>query len=211
MQMLQGIESGVASINGGNSNHQTTTNLTEVYNNPELDNLDLIIQEAFVPTDQFDFVNSAAKVVNRRVSKLPRLSPSTAMSELAVINKNSEDHEREWKMEQERNKEEWKREREEREDERQRMREERDREEKQKEREWERKREEREEERERKRQDREEERERKREEREEREQEKNREMVRSLAVIMATVYAGRPADPNNLPNDEKGGESKSSR
>jgi hypothetical protein len=36
-------------------------------------------------------------------------------------------------------------------------------------------------------------------------------MVRSLAVVMATVYAGRPAVPNNLPNEEKGGESNSLR
>jgi hypothetical protein len=74
----------------------------------------LMIQEAFVPTDHFDFVNSAAKVVNQLVPKMPRLLPSTALLEFAAINKNSEDHEREWKIEQERNKDEWKREREER-------------------------------------------------------------------------------------------------
>jgi hypothetical protein len=72
--------------------------------------MDLVIQEAFVPTDQFDVVNSTAKDVNRRVPKMPRLSPSTAMLELAAMNKNSEDREREWKIQQERNKEEWKRE-----------------------------------------------------------------------------------------------------
>jgi hypothetical protein len=47
---------------------------------------------------------------------MPRLSPSTAMSELAAMNKNLEDREREWKIQPERNKEEWKREREEREE-----------------------------------------------------------------------------------------------
>jgi hypothetical protein len=36
-------------------------------------------------------------------------------------------------------------------------------------------------------------------------------MVLSLAVVMATVYAGRLTIPNNLPNEEKGGESNSSR
>jgi hypothetical protein len=73
----------------------------------------LMIQEAFVPTDHFRFCESAAKVVNQLVPKMPRLSPSTALSEFAAMNKNSEDREREWKIEQERNNEEWKREREE--------------------------------------------------------------------------------------------------
>jgi hypothetical protein len=102
MQIVQGIESGVASINCGNKNQQTTTNLTNNNNNPDVDNLDLVVQKAFVPTDHFDIVNS-------------------------------DNREREWKIEHERNKEEWKREKEEREElERQWMREEQDCEQKEK-------------------------------------------------------------------------------
>jgi hypothetical protein len=59
MQILQGIESGVASINGGNPNQQTTTNLTDQLTG----------------------------------TKMPWLSPSTALSEFAAMNKNSDNRE----------------------------------------------------------------------------------------------------------------------
>jgi hypothetical protein len=43
MQILQGIESGVALINGRNEHQQITTNLTADNNNPDIDNLDVVI------------------------------------------------------------------------------------------------------------------------------------------------------------------------
>ncbi len=224
MQRLQGIESGVASMNAPNPIRRTTSNLTEDNNEPEYDFLNVDDEELVMAEpapNESNFVSSAAKIVNRRAPKTPKSSSSSVMLEFATMNNESEVRDREWKREHERERElreerdrEWKREqerdrvvREERERERERERQEREQE---RERERERKREEwaeeqkreelRERERERKREERAEEQKReeleRQQQRDEREQEKNREFVRSLATVMATAYAARPPAPN---------------